>query len=611
MKRVLERFRGMDDRTMGAIVIGLFIASCIVRAVLACYPKALMIYPDEIRYIGISRSLFDGTGIMVHNVHMNFDQILYSLLLAPFHWIKDQIWQIRAMSVFNAVLLSSVVFPVHLLGKRILKDPSLVLLLLATTLVLPDLTTSMTFMSENLFYPLAAWLIYCVCRFWDSEAPKDRVKYAILSAVLCFLAYLTKTVAVYFMAAFVASLAYDVVFTKKNTFKQNMMAGVVFCLVAGGAILGFKLIVYLTLGMGAATYAGNLRLAVYDFDTLIYYVYANLYNAMFALIAFFYFPVVIPILRFKRLNPTEKNLLVFAVVSLMVMLLIITTSISNNEDYPNLFMRQHTRYYAPLLLLFLTLFFKERFVLNDGEGQGKGFIPPGLVTFTVFFCMAVFGIFYFFSNVCIDGVLLQALSSMGKDYTKISGDPNVFHVPWQLLLAKSLLVLGIASFTVVLLRPRNRKAGTQIFILLILAVSLLNNVYSVKEFHQIYKKAPDSIRQAIAVNQAVASLEGRILVITAGYEPLLDTYLTRPAYWTKKSDLLKLLEGRESIDLTEQKIISNYPFIPYEDLASAEYIITDNTIKLDEGMHEEIELTDMKLYNLYRSKDPAGIYLMN
>lgn len=609
MKRALERIRSMDDRALLAIVIVLFVVSCIVRAVFACYPKALMIYPDEIRYIDISRSLFDGTGIMVHNVHMNFDQILYSLLLAPFNWIKDQIWQIRAMSIFNAILLSTVVFPVFLLGKRILKEPDLILLLLATTLVLPDLTTSMTFMSENLFYPLAAWLIYFVYRFWDSDTPKDMAKFIVLSGVFCFLAYLTKAVAVYFAAAFAASMVFDAVFTKKNTLKQNVVSCLAFCAITGGFILGFKLIIYLMLGMGAATYEGNLRLAVYDYDTLIYYFYANLYNAMFALIAFFYFPVVIPLFRLKRFNQTEKNMLVFAVVAMIVMLLIITTSISNNEDYPNLFIRQHTRYYAPLLLLFLTLFFKERFVPAEGNEPERTIIPKGLVTFTVFFCMTVFGIFYFFSNVCIDGVLLQALSSIGKDLTKITGDPNVFHIPWQLILAKSLLVLGVAGFTAILHRARTQKAGTRVFIALILAISLLNNVYSVKEFHHIYKKPPESIRQAIALNDAVRGLEGNILVITAGYEPLLDTYLTGPAYWTKEKDIEKLLEDREYIDLAEQKIISNYPFIPYEDLDSVDYIITDNNVRMDEAMNEKIEIQDVKQYSLYRSKDPDRIYL--
>ncbi len=610
MEKALDKLNRLDRKTVMILVFALFVISSVLRAALASYPKSLQIYPDEIRYIDISRSLFAGDGIKVHNVHMNFDQILYPLFILPFSFIKDQVLQVKAITVFNSVLISSVLFPVFLLGRRILRDNSTLLLLVLTVFVLPDLSMSATFMSENLFYPLSAWLIFFVFRFFESEEKKDGILYCVLCAFFCFLLYLVKVVAVYFIGAFLFALAFDCLFTKKNPVRQNIRYGILFCLVAGGTILGYKLLLFLLLGPGVSSYTGNRRLSVYDLNTFIYFFYANIYNGMLALTAFFYFPVVMPLIRFRRFCKSERNLLVFAAVSLIAMIVIITLSISLNEDYPKMYMRQHTRYYAPLLIPFLTLFFKELFAKGAyEEGDPPKKRAAVLIALTVFSCMIVLCVFRFFSNVCIDGVLLQTLSSLGEKYAKITGDPNEFHVTWQLMLAKGLLVLGAAAFTVLFLRERTRKAGSRVFVVLIVLVSVLNNFFAMKEFKRIYEKSPDQIGQAIAINQYLEKNGGNVLVITDGYNPVLDTYLTVPVYWTKKSEALKLIENREFIDLSEQKIISNYPSTPYEDLKEADYIITDNSVRVDEASHEEIELEGVTRFNIYKNSEKTKLYL--
>ena len=260
----------------------------------------------------------------------------------------------------------------------------------------------------------------------------------------------------------------------------------------------FKLAVYLLLGSGYASYGGNLWRSLLDFKIFMYFLYANLYNGMFALTAFFYFPVILPLFRFKRLKDSEKNMLVFAVVSLVIMIVIISGSISLNEDYPNLFMRQHTRYYAPLLILFLALFYKECFADTETAELESPKKFSMLAAVTVFSCMVVFSIFRFFSNVCIDGVLLEGLDYFGKSLALVSGDPNKFQISWQLVLAKSLLIVGTAAFTVILFRPKTKKAGACVFVALILAVSVLNNVCTIKELRSNYERKPELINQAIA-----------------------------------------------------------------------------------------------------------------
>jgi hypothetical protein len=611
MRKALDRIDKMEYRTMVILTLVFFIISCIVRSVFACYPKSIHVHPDEIRYLDIARSLFNGDGVVVHNVRMNFDSILYPLFLMPFNLIKDQLLQITWISIGNSILISSVIIPVFLLGQKILKRNAAVLLLLLTVLTLPDLSMSITFMSENLFYPLAAWLIYFVFQFWSSERIRTKFIYCILCAFFCLLAYLTKVVAVYFIAGFLVALGFDCLFTKSNSWKHNIIYGFFFGATATGLILGYKLLILILWGSNAATYSGNLRLSVYDFNTFIYFFYANLYNLMFALIAFFFFPVVMPMFRFKKLEKSEKNLLVFALVSLLVMIVIITTSISLNEDYPKLYMRQHTRYYAPLLIIFLTLFFKEHFVpKEDEELSEKKPIWP-LTAFTVFFCMIVFSLFRFFSNVCIDGVLLQAISSIGKSFTELTGDINQFNVAWQLILAKCLVVLVVIVFTVILVRDKTKKIGSRVLIVLIIAISLLNNYFSMKEFRDVYGDAPSLIAQAISINDYLLSNSdnGTVLIITDGYAPILDTYISDTAYWTTKSKVLEQLDKQEYIDLSAKKIVSNYPFIDYEDLNHVDYVVTDHSVTINLDYYEKLDISGLSRYSVYKALDPSKLYL--
>ena len=620
MKKTLAKIDGIDFRHILIIIIFLFLISSVLHSVLACFPKSINVFPDEIRYFDISRSLRSGSGIIVHNVRMNYDQILYPLFLIPFSFIKNQTLQIEAIGIAQAVVMSSVVFPVFLLGKKILKNNSVVILLTILVLALPDQTMSSTFMSENLFYPISAWFFYFIYRFWDSEESRERIRNCIVCAVLCILAYFTKAVAAYLAAAFVLTLVFDCRFTKKGRVKQNIKQNIkqnrkyilIFCLIVGGIVLGYKLVMYLSFSSAVEAYANNMNISIYNFNTFMYFFYAAVYNLIFALIAFFYFPVVMPLFRFRKLNSSERNLLIFAVFSLVIMILITTYTISLNEDYPKLYIRQHTRYYAPLLIVFLTLFLKQYFVPQDTEAGDSVKPITKFAVFTAFFCATILFVFRFFSNVCIDGVLLQTLSSIGKGLASVSGNINEFSISWQSALVRCLMVLVVLAFTVLLAKEKTQRIASRVFVVLILAVCVANNYYSMQLFNSIFGKPQVNIDQAITVDQYFNNDvdDGNILIITNGYKSVLETYFTKSAYWAEKSKIVSLQGDDSYIDLTTQKIESNYPSTEYSDLDSVEYIITDGSVHISEEHTCEVHLEGVTQYHIYVNTDASRIYLV-
>lgn len=65
------------------ILIVLFLTSTVIHGLAGDFPKALRIYPDELLYVSLGRSLLHGQGLQVHNLGSNFQKILYSLCTIP------------------------------------------------------------------------------------------------------------------------------------------------------------------------------------------------------------------------------------------------------------------------------------------------------------------------------------------------------------------------------------------------------------------------------------------------------------------------------------------------------------------------------------------------
>ena len=91
-------------------VAALFVVCTVVYGLLSSYPRQLAVYSDEVRYLDIARSLWQGRGLRVRNMPSDYQKILYPLCILPALLLKTTAAQITAIGWLNAGWASSAVF---------------------------------------------------------------------------------------------------------------------------------------------------------------------------------------------------------------------------------------------------------------------------------------------------------------------------------------------------------------------------------------------------------------------------------------------------------------------------------------------------------------------
>lgn len=192
LAKFARKLQGIDKLLL--LAIALFAVSTVVRTMLADFPKAADVMPDEMRYMDLARSLLTDGTLTIRGVQTTFQKILYPIALMPAMLFHDPLTQVKVMGFLNALYASSALFPAYVLARRIAPGFWPGVACLAIAALLPDLCYSMTFMSESLYLPLSLWLLVLL---WDAlEKPGRRgIVLAAAGGVLCYVAYLCKEVA--------------------------------------------------------------------------------------------------------------------------------------------------------------------------------------------------------------------------------------------------------------------------------------------------------------------------------------------------------------------------------------------------------------------------------
>jgi hypothetical protein len=174
----------------------LYVVAVAVHLALGLRVVSPWIMVDELVYADMARSFADTGSFLLRGVHANYG-FVYPLLLSPAYKLFGSIDDVYTWArVLNALVMCSVVFPVYLLARRVVR-PGFALAAAALAVAIPPMIYVGTLMTENAFYPVFAWLAYALVL--ALEQPTARRQLVLLA--LCALAFLTRAQAVALVAA--------------------------------------------------------------------------------------------------------------------------------------------------------------------------------------------------------------------------------------------------------------------------------------------------------------------------------------------------------------------------------------------------------------------------
>ncbi|HIR01563.1 MAG TPA: hypothetical protein IAA69_04795 [Candidatus Aveggerthella stercoripullorum] len=531
----------------------LFIVSVVVRTLMSDFPKSADVMPDELRYLDLSRSLVTDGTLTIRGVASSFQKILYPIALIPAMLFPDPQTQVHVIAFLNSLYASSVVFPAYVLAKRLVSGKGARVVCLALAALLPDLCYSMTFMSECLYAPLSLWLMVLL---WDAlSKPGTRgLASAAAGGFVCYIVYLCKEVALAYAIAIALMLAVSVARGAWTSWKRRRDLRLGKASENGGflariplfgdplARLALFLIGFLApfLLLKLTLFSGMLNSYNQSSLDILQSLYVDLFafyaiglNAVHFLLGFAFFPLVLPLVSFRRFKKDERTFLVLLLLVFVISFLTVVFTISMREDAGHVALRQHLRYVGPLLVPFA--FFLVRQATEGphprwGATLGRGHVLTVVLTA---FCVGVLLLFgtanlsqgldsatmHLFRFICDIDLTIPAekFASSTGGLTAISDEKEaVLAINAAVWIARGVIV-AIAVVGTVLFHARGRvgRIGRKAVIVVVAAFFVASTVACTVHNRDSYGAEEAEIQEAVAVDGILEGLpeSARVLIV--------------------------------------------------------------------------------------------------
>lgn len=516
--------REINQKRLWLITGFIFVISVIIRFLFADFNKALVVYNDELRYFHLSRSLLEQGELLIRNEGTNYQKILYSIFIMPAFLFDKLEMQLKCIALLNCIYASSAVFPVLLLALQIIKRDFHIIFVVLLAVIMPNMAMTMTFMSENIYYPICLWVCWLIIHELNEKRIFKKAAKGILLGVLGYLLYLNKEIGLAFLIAYFIMEIYYLIQEwkggKASLVGNARIFGMLSVILAFGlcfAAMKFSLFY----GMGNSYNQMGLS-AIGSVEKFVFLGYSFLYNFMFALIAFMVLPVIFPILQWKRMNQEEKRLLVFSVLSLVIIIFTISYTISVREDFGKVGIRQHTRYYEPLFMLFIISFVGETSKQGNKVNSKMLLLLAGL-SVLIFFIVKKIGLgspvdscmlkYYQFIQDTFPFIWVKALQMA------ICAGTAVFMIGWKKYY-KSMVVLALTA---------------------VCSVCIMNNILAIKTFWREYKVSEQQIKEWEKLNAVLKKENSGVLLILNGHEArYADTFLRGEVRYLTQENIERL-----------------------------------------------------------------------
>ena len=577
-----------------AAVALVFLVCAVVYGLLSSYPRELAVYSDELRYLDVARSLLQGRGLRVRNMPSDYQKILYPLCILPALLLRTTAAQITAIGWLNAVYMASAVFPAYALARAMRLNPRRTAFLVGVTAVLPTMSAAATFMSETVFLPLSLWQVYFFLRAMLA-APRARVGWCAAAGAFCYLLYLNKEVALYYLIAWVLVRGW-VWWHDKAGWRAELACNAVLL----GSFLACFVLAKVTLfrGLGNSyNQTGWLTGEQWRFLP-----FALVCDALFTVLAFWVYPVLLPLCGLHRprrgSDARRTQLPLFLLLCLGIGVAVIAWSITVREDLHDPSPRQHMRYLEPLLIPLLAVTMD---TLDEALTPARKRLLAALT--------ALWGIG--FAVVCRaigagagDNTLLQWFDFVADRTDRLPGGSQTL---W-LAVWRVCIVLGVAVLGAVLVRHRGRRVLAAAALVLCAACYL--GEWRINRW--TYAIPAESAAGASALNESLAALDGKVLFLPCGVRQrdsqLIETYVARDVYIVEYETLLQsgvLADG--VLDLTAEAVGPEYPGRAYTDLDAADWVLAAEGVPVDTTTLEKADAVCPAGYVLYRNPDAQRV----
>lgn len=220
-----------------AVIGGMFLLSVLVRYFLSYYTSAgPTVYIDEGLYVNIARSLAAQGEVMYRAQPVSYVYLLYPISILPVFFLPASVNIYRVLQLWNAVMMSTMVFPVYLLCKQLKIEKKQAYTVSAATLLLPEFVMTSHLVAESLIYPLMAWIFLLA---WLALAQKEKAWRWCTLGIVSGLAYFAKPACVVFGACFCVVMLF--VSIKKREGRQVLKVLLGAAMMAATIIAGYLL----------------------------------------------------------------------------------------------------------------------------------------------------------------------------------------------------------------------------------------------------------------------------------------------------------------------------------------------------------------------------------
>lgn len=588
-------------------VFGVFFLNVLFRFCLGNFPKIITVYPDELRYVGIAKSIANGGGLAIGGLETDFQKIMYSIALLPAELLKSGTKQNLAILLLNCIYMSATIFPIYCLAKRLELSRKSMIGIAILFLAFSDQLYSLTFMSEVVFLPLMLTAIALTTKLFNENVFRKRIGLGIVIGIIYYLLYLTKEIALSVIMSYVIVNFSEVIITRE---KQKRKEEILVCLSVTMTFLllfvTLKLILFNGMGNSYNQMGISAILSKYN---LFYLFYGAFYYFVCILLAMGIFPILIPLAGLTDYKKEDRKLLVYILMILAISIGVVAYTITVREDLGKIAPRQHMRYVYPLLIPLVMVTMKWFQRKENVSSKNVCRIACLTVLATVLIVLGFKGIGV---GPCVDQTPLKLIERyMNRQQYLHSGTVTELEIGIAEIAVKVIVVLLCAA-VVFAIRFFPYKSVYAVAALII-GLNLANTAAGYGEFRERYEIDTESVEEMESLNQFLSTLNGNVVCVVQNNSRvwgLVDTYLNSRDIAVVYSDTLEtMMSGQAYIDLNHNKLIGKFPYVPYENWDIADYvIIAEGAGSLKTETVENVTPEEITSFKVYKNIETDKLY---